>query len=70
LVERSSLESFDKLRTSGIILKIAEKKSVHADSLDGLGLKAVEAACGEVSRTVEAFWSIFQRAVSTIKERL
>jgi hypothetical protein len=41
-------ESFDSLRTSGSL-------SVHADSSADSELKAVEEACREASRTVEAF---------------
>jgi hypothetical protein len=52
------------LRANGDTL-ILLNFSVHADSSTGSELKAVEEACREASRTVEAFRIVFQQPAST-----
>ncbi len=46
---------------NGLLLEINEDFCVHADSSTGLELKAVEEACREASRTVEAFLGFFSK---------
>ena len=43
------------------------KISVHADPSTGSGLKAVEGACPEAPRRVEAFFAVFQQSASFVR---